>query len=82
MSFRLEMDAVEKKKCLPLPGIEFRSRCDQSHCVITILIEMSQLFVTELRKLGSGCLRKMNVTTYKPPDIEVQLRPVTNSHDF
>jgi hypothetical protein len=52
MSFRLEIDAAEKKKRLRLPGTEFRSRCDQSHCVVTVLTELSQLFVTGLRKLG------------------------------
>jgi hypothetical protein len=52
MSFRLEMDAVEKKKRLRLPGTEFRSRCDKSHCVVTVLTELSQLFVTGLRTLG------------------------------
>ena len=46
------MDAVEKKKPLRLPGIEFRSGCDQSHFVVTVLTELSQLFVTGLRKLG------------------------------
>jgi hypothetical protein len=42
----------EEKKPLFLPGIEFRSRCDQSHYVVTVLTELSQLFVTGLRKLG------------------------------
>ena len=47
--FRLEMDAMEKKKPQHLPEIEFRSRCDQSHCVVTVLTELSP--VLRLRKL-------------------------------
>jgi len=46
------MDAKQKKNPLPLPGIKSRSRCDQSHCAVTVWTEVSQPFVMGLRKSG------------------------------
>jgi hypothetical protein len=51
-----------------LRGIEFRSHCDQSHCVVTVLTELSQLCVVGLRKLRYMCTSQVRILV--PPKCE------------